>query len=111
MTCTYHNPASRTAVPSNTATVSARSAGSFFLSWSKISTTVSSGSLSSAFDLAVRAERHFAPRAVIHGAMDSVEEPEPQRRDRGADRGREDPLPERKPTDERLGLRVKEEKQ
>src|SRR5262245_27480673 len=110
MTCMYHNPINRMPIPVSTPQVMTRSCGSFFLSWSKIS-MASSFSRSSSFDFPVGSKTGFARVPIAQGADNPIEEPEPERRHDGAGQVHDQPLPEGKPSDQRLAAGIDQEQQ
>src|SRR6266568_2907211 len=110
MICTHQRPANSTAMPMSTPHVTARRCGSFFFSWSKTIMRFAI-SLLPPFDFPVRPEARLGHRAIAQGLSQPVEKAEPQRRDRAAGGARDQPLPERKPADERLDVGVDQQQQ
>src|SRR5947209_7221876 len=106
MTWTNQRPTNKIVIPTSTPQVVTRMCGSFFFSWSKINI-----SHSSPFDLTVRAKTRFPQRPIIQRVGQAIEEAKPKRRHRSAHQAHDQPLPEREPADERLGLRIEQEKQ
>src|SRR5881296_3799709 len=113
MICTHHRPASRMAMPISTTHVTARRCGSFFFSWSKTIIEIANCqlpiSLLSPFDLPVRPEARLGQRPIVQGLSETVKKTEPNRRHRSAREAHHEPLPERKPADERLAFGVDEQ--